>query len=592
MPKKNYAVVVAAQNVPQTQQARPDQVKNDAGGYVFEADMWTRLQRFLVLGSESDSYYVGAEAKTFEAYKLIQDALKADGRRVVDMAVAVSQGGIAPKNDAALWVMAMACSAKYATDDVTEYALSKVRLVARTLSFLYTFLDMVLQSRGWGRGLRNMVAGWFQNAGYHNAAYQVIKYRQRNGWSARDVLRLAHVPIIDREMNAIFRWLTNPDKIGEPYKVKRVSKVGTRVEEYPAMIAYVPEIIRAYSVIQGMWETKTVLDTSSWEQGDPSDEPMERMMGVMKPVVQKKDWLSEITRLITKFDLTWEMLPTELLNEKTIWRALVPHLPYTALMRNLATMTRAGVFSDRKVLSLVCERLRTEKAIIDARIHPINVLAASMTYAQGHGQKSDKTWEPERQIIDALDDAFPLAFRAIEPTGQRILVALDISGSMTAKVNGMDYLSCAQAGTALAVSLLGIEPDAESVLFDTEPHISELSPRNRLKVSMDYIHNHPSGGTDCAVPFLYALERLNAGKMERMYDAVILLTDAQTWAGETHVYEAVAQCRKRNPKMRVVEVALEANRFTTEPENPLTLRIAGLDSSAPKLIAEFLRGHV
>jgi len=592
VPKKNYAAVVAAQNMPQTQQARPDQVKNDAGGYVFEADMWTRLNRFLVLGAESDSYYVGAEQKTFEAYKIIQDALKADGKRAVDMAVAISQGGIAPKNDPALWLMAMACAPKYASDDVNAYALTKVRLVARTLSFLYTFLDMALQSRGWGRGLRNMVAGWFQNAGYHNAAYQVIKYRQRNGWSARDVLRLAHVPIIDREMNAIFRWLTSPEKIGETHSVKRVSKDATRTVDYPPMLEYVPEIIRAYSVIQAMWETKTVLETSSWEQGEPSDEPMERMMGTMKPVVQKKNWLDEIVRLITKFDLTWEMLPTELLNEKAIWAALLPHLPYTALMRNLAKMTSVGLFADRTRLALVCERLRTEKAIIDARIHPINVLAASMTYAQGHGMKGNNTWTPEQKIIDALDDAFQLAFKAVEPTGQRILVALDISGSMTAKVNGMDYLSCAQAGTALAVSILGIEPEAESVLFDTEPRVSALSPRNRLKVSMDYIHNHPSGGTDCAAPFLYALDRLDKGQIDRMYDAVILLTDMQTWVGETHVYKAIEDCRKRNPKMRVVEVALEANRFTIEPENPLTLRIAGLDGSAPNLVSEFLRGHV
>ena len=31
---------------------RKDQVKNNAGGYVFAIDSWTQLDRFLILGSE------------------------------------------------------------------------------------------------------------------------------------------------------------------------------------------------------------------------------------------------------------------------------------------------------------------------------------------------------------------------------------------------------------------------------------------------------------------------------------------------------------------------------------------------------------
>ncbi len=34
-----------------------NQVKNDAGGYVYAVDNFTRLHRFLILGSEGGSYY-------------------------------------------------------------------------------------------------------------------------------------------------------------------------------------------------------------------------------------------------------------------------------------------------------------------------------------------------------------------------------------------------------------------------------------------------------------------------------------------------------------------------------------------------------
>ena len=41
---------------PQTQ-AIPGTVPNSAGGHAFPVDDWTRLDRFLVLGSEGGSYY-------------------------------------------------------------------------------------------------------------------------------------------------------------------------------------------------------------------------------------------------------------------------------------------------------------------------------------------------------------------------------------------------------------------------------------------------------------------------------------------------------------------------------------------------------
>jgi len=52
---------VNAQITPQSQPLpdRPEQVRNSAGGFVWAVDNWTRLERFLILGSEQGSYYIG-----------------------------------------------------------------------------------------------------------------------------------------------------------------------------------------------------------------------------------------------------------------------------------------------------------------------------------------------------------------------------------------------------------------------------------------------------------------------------------------------------------------------------------------------------
>ena len=60
--------------------------------------------------------------------------------------------------------------------------------------------------RGWGRGLREAVAAWYaMPAG--KLALQGVKYQQRDGWSHRDLLRLAHPKPLTPQHEAIYYWM-------------------------------------------------------------------------------------------------------------------------------------------------------------------------------------------------------------------------------------------------------------------------------------------------------------------------------------------------------------------------------------------------
>lgn len=48
----------------QMDMTRPDQVENNAGGFVFETSPMDTLDRFLILGSESPTYYASAQDLT------------------------------------------------------------------------------------------------------------------------------------------------------------------------------------------------------------------------------------------------------------------------------------------------------------------------------------------------------------------------------------------------------------------------------------------------------------------------------------------------------------------------------------------------
>ena len=142
-------------------------------------------------------------------------------------------------------------------------------------------------------------------------------------------------------------------------------------------------------------------------------------------------------------------------------------MPMTALIRNLATMTRVGVLAPGSAgTAKAVAQLGDAERIRRARVHPVAVLAALRTYASGRGVRGRGEWNPVRELVDALDAAFYTAFGNVEPAGTRLLLALDVSGSMTGGyVAGVPGLTPRDASAALALVTAATEPQYEVVGF-------------------------------------------------------------------------------------------------------------------------------
>lgn len=571
MPKADPLTQINLRATPQNRQADPRQVPNSAGGYAFKTSDEVQIHRFLTIGTTGGTYYVSEAELTKVNADIVLRAARERGEWLVEQIVAVSTAGRAPRQNPGLF--ALAAVAGLGTDAARKVALEALPAVARTGTTLFQFLTYVQQFRGWGKGLQHAVAAWYLERDVDQLAYQVVKYRQRNGWTHADALRKArvgaHGPRTDeRARKALFNWIVNGNvetsvrTLGPNAKGGVPREVGATAENLPALV-------RAFDDVQG------------------PDVPLNRIISIL-----------------TDHNLPWEALPDAALSEPRVWRLLVEKgMPQTALLRQLPRLTRLGVL-DGSTLAAVTAQLTDTQRLRKARVHPVNVLVAQRTYAAGQGTSS--SWTPNRKVVDALDAAFYAAYGAVEPAGKRTLLALDVSGSMGNPVlsggRGPGAISCREAAAALSLVTLATEPQADVVGFTAgdsgrrgwasmyDPKIQELdiSPRRRLDDVVRYTASLSFGGTDIALPFLWA------AKGRKDYDTVIVYTDNESWAGPIHPHQALRQYRDQvGHDVKLVVVALAANQFSVaDPADPSSIDICGLDAAVPNLIADFSRGEV
>ena len=294
-------------------------------------DDLARLRRFLVLGSEGGSYYASERKLTLENAQAVRRCIDSGGPAAVGEIVAVSEERRAPRVGPALFALALAAS--HGDGETRALAFEALPRVARTGSHLHEFAGYADSMRGWGRGLRRAIAGWYAARPVADAVYQAVKYRNRYGWTHRDLLRKVHARA-EGPLNELFAWVTQ----------------GTR----------------------------------------PSDEPDLRLIHAFEQA--KTADADTLAGLIREHRMSWEMVPAEMMDRREVWQALSEDMPVTAYVRNLATMTRLGVISPMDT-ARACEvlgRIGTERS----RVHPIGVLSALLTYRSGRGVRGQHSWEP------------------------------------------------------------------------------------------------------------------------------------------------------------------------------------------------------
>ncbi len=525
----DYSRHVSTRATPQRQRTpgRTDEVQNAEGGFVHAVSDWDRLDRFLILGSEGGTFYVGESELTKDNANITLQLIKQDGLRVVNRIVEISQESRAHKNDAALFVLA-AC-AKLGNEQTRKLAYDVMPQVARIGTHLFQFAQFIQAFGGWGRATKRAFQKWYNDKDPDKLAYQLLKYRQRDGWSHRDILRLTHPVTTSEQHRAMFDVTTHPDKLESMINIK------------------LPKLYTGYCAAQ------------------------------MRPELPNAE-------VVRDYNLSWEMLPTKWLNDPVVNSQLLTTMPLMATIRQLGKLTANGTL---KPLSpetvMVVERLMNDEQIRKSRIHPMHYLLAAKTYEAGQGFRGSLTWAVDGRIKDALNEGFYKSFANVEPTNKAFLLGVDVSGSMSWSHLGTSNITAAEAAGAMAMVIARTEPNHFIHGFAGDFIDLGISPNDDLAQAMRKVQNHNFGRTDCALPMLYAKEK------DLFVDTFVVITDNETWAGRIKPIQALQDYRRsHNADAKLVVVACTSSGFTiADPNDAGMLDVVGFDANVLPLIAEF-----
>ena len=523
---------------PVTEKASPNQVRNHTGGFAFKIDDWSRLERFLILGSEGGTYYVGEKKLTKESAKCVLRCLDSDPKRAIDLIVSVSHEGRAPKNDPAIFALALASKLAKAPE-TRAMAYQALPKVCRIGTHILQYVGMVRDLGGFGSGFMRAITRWYMDRPASDFAFQVAKYQSRGGESHKNALRLSHPGMhkeLDESQKAVLHW-----------------------------------------VVKG------------WDEVGPKPHPNKdlRILWAFESAkrLKTKSDVKKLVSLIETHRLPHECVPTEMHKYPEVWEALLPGMGVTALVRNLGKMTSVGLLKPMSSASkLVCAKLTDEGLLKKGRVHPLNLLVALKTYSSGRGVKGSLTWAPVPKISESLDSAFYLAFKAIEPTGKNTLLALDVSASMTTSLCGKTPITACEGVGAMALVTAAVEENHHILGFADTLRDLGITKKMSLLEATKRCQMHNFGSTDCSLALEWAINN----KIE--VDTFCIYTDNEVNQGR-HTHQALEKYRqKMGVPAKMVVIGMSVTEMSiASPDDAGMMDVVGFSADAPAVIADFSR---
>lgn len=516
----------------------------------WEVDDNARLCRFLCYGSEGDIYTAREEVRVnMESAGALLTLLE-DGRgaEVVEDIKRYSQDGRAVGLGPCLFALAV-CS-QHSELKTRQAAFKALKEVCQDPAHLFAFIQFKKELKDdmkcgiWGRALRKAVSDWYNGQNATSLAMSVTRCKHRNGWSHQDLLRLSHTKPAHDAIALLSKYVIKGWKeVQREYTDKENSE----------------EVLKVLSYLEVVEKVKHTCDET------------------------------EVINLIEEHSLAREQLLTHHLKSKNVWKALLKEMPLQSLMKILGKMTAKKILEPGSAdTQAVCDKIRNETTLKKAKIHPFSILVAIENYKKGHSYQHKMKWEPDSNILHAMDSAFYKSFMFVEPVDKNFVVAVDISASLSSIVPGTS-VSTAVAAATVTMVFATTEANTQVLAYSDGSLIpcSVAAGMTLEQVTAELVKT-PSKSTDCTLPIAWATENGKA------VDVFVILTNNPIWAFNASPVEALKKHRQKTgtfSKFVMCGLTSIGHAIADTPDRGV-LSICGFDLGAITLIRNVAQGFI
>jgi 60 kDa SS-A/Ro ribonucleoprotein len=516
--------------------------RNEAGGLAYSRTPKGALAQLAATGSLGSAFYADAKTQLDEVLsRLNSEAITPE--YVAKLAVYAAERAYMKDMPALLcaWLRNQGAEGVTALDRVFPRVITNGRMLRNFVQILRS--GQTGKHKSIKGAAKRLVNAWLKN----RKDWALFKDSVGNDPSLADIIKMARPKAGESARAALYGYL--------------IGKVKADDER-------LPEIVRQYEAFKA----------------DPKNTPI--------PDVE--------FRMLSGMDLSAEQ-----------WAEIAKSGRFHQTRMNLNNYARHGVFKVPGMVDEIAAKLRDPESIKKAKVFPYQLMAAYLAttggiesqYSSYYARAEKPQVEVPMAVKEALQDALDISTENVPAFGGKVLVGLDVSGSMHSPVTGQrgagqtTSVQCVDVAALFASIIMRQNKDADILGFTTSVHATNLNPRDSVITNAKILRKLPSGGTDCSV----ALHNWNERKVTG--DLVVIISDSESWADTlnyrrrawgsgTGLMNEWESFKARNPKAKLVCIDLQPYASAQALDREDILLVGGFSDAVFDIIHQFSEGKL
>lgn len=284
--------------------------------------------------------------------------------------------------------------------------------------------------------------------------------------------------------------------------------------------------------------------------------------------------------------VTLPKVPFQLLTALSLtedhWKSIAENMTWNQTIKNLNTMKRHNVFSDKTLVTKVAAKIANKNLVQKSNTMPYEVFTTYLNAV-----------DMPKEIKEALLIASNYSLENIPSFKGRAIVGVDVSGSMTYPVTGKDdkkpesKMTNIDVAALIAASFVKKNKNSQIIPFCTMTHDFEFSQSEDLLVLSEKLSRFRGGGTDCSLPVAYA----NANKINA--DIMLVISDNEAnVSGYNSRTTALSQqweiFKQNNPFAKMVCINISPNIHAQIQQQKDVLNVGGFNDAVFEVMENFL----